>query len=440
MKITSLLAGVLLATTASAAVAEPVSIPSFTAYAEPKPEGGPGLDIRENNGVYDWSDASQHVVFYGGLPTAGELKLAVKTLLPKSDTAKWRAVLEGVQPTAATAQKFTLEADATGTGEVRTVDFGTVHITQPGYYRLSFSGLEKSGATFGDLKSVELDGPAAAEIQKQAAWNFSKWRSPASVHLGYQIPPVPVEWFYTEVTPTADPVHTYYCAAGFSSGYFGIQVNSPTERRIIFSVWDNASEAKDRANVSAKDRTALVAKGKDVVSGDFGNEGTGGHSHLVYNWKTGSTQRFLVAVKPDGDAAIFAGYYWFPETKKWTLISAWRRPRTVARLTGLYAFNEVFGGSQGQYQRRAEFGNSWIKTFDGRWMEINTVRFTRTGRESPIRKDYGGGVTGAKSDRFYLVNGGYITEKTEWGDLLTRMPSGQAPKDIDLPVLPAFKG
>ena len=41
-----------------------------------------------------------------------------------------------------------------------------------------------------------------------------------------------------------DPVHTYYMACGFQRGYFGMQVNSPTERRIIFSVWDTGAGAK----------------------------------------------------------------------------------------------------------------------------------------------------------------------------------------------------
>ena len=34
-----------------------------------------------------------------------------------------------------------------------------------------------------------------------------------------------------------DVVGSYFMANGFAEGYFGIQVNSETERRILFSVW-----------------------------------------------------------------------------------------------------------------------------------------------------------------------------------------------------------
>jgi hypothetical protein len=100
-------------------------------------------------------------------------------------------------------------------------------------------------------------------------------------------------------------------ACGFARGYFGMQVNSRTERRIIFSVWDAASgsTAMDRSTVAADNYTQLVAKGDGVVAEVFGNEGTGGHSHL-YPWKTGSTQKFFVTATPDGSATVYSGY-WF---------------------------------------------------------------------------------------------------------------------------------
>lgn len=63
--------------------------------------------------------------------------------------------------------------------------------------------------------------------------------------------------------------------------------------------------------------------GMQVNSGSFGNEGTGGHSHLNYPWKTGEKQRFLVTAEPvDPTHTIFAGYYFHPEKKKWMLISS----------------------------------------------------------------------------------------------------------------------
>ena len=106
-------------------------------------------------------------------------------------------------------------------------------------------------------------------------------------------------------------------AAGFSRGYFGMQVNSPTERRIIFSVWDatEGKYAKDRCTVSEENHTTLLAKGDEVKASVFSNEGTGGLSHLKYMWKTGETQKFVLTSKVDGTFTIYTGYWFHPETK-----------------------------------------------------------------------------------------------------------------------------
>jgi hypothetical protein len=59
-------------------------------------------------------------------------------------------------------------------------------------------------------------------------------------------------------------------------------------------VWDAGNEGVDRKKVAADDRVQLIAKGEDVVADSFGNEGTGGHSHLVHDWQLGETFRFLM--------------------------------------------------------------------------------------------------------------------------------------------------
>jgi hypothetical protein len=66
---------------------------------------------------------------------------------------------------------------------------------------------------------------------------------------------------------------------GFGEGYFGMQVNAATERRILFSVWDPAA---------GQGITQSVRKGAKITVQRFG-EGTGGQSYLVFDWK-GSTE------------------------------------------------------------------------------------------------------------------------------------------------------
>lgn len=415
---------------AGAVGAAPTLVPAFTVVSEPNPAG---IDVRENDGVYGWADKTQSAVWYGDLRDLGDLQLALQVVLPAGQTAKWRLHISGIAPKPAKTQDFTLTAQATGTGAVQTVPLGNIKITQPGFYRLALEGVERSGATFGDLKALSFDGPASVSIASKAGFNFTHWRGQTSTHLTYQLPQgVKYVAFYNEVTPLTDPVHTYYCAIGFNAGYLGMQANTATEKRVIFSVWDNAKEGVSRSKVDPNDRAGLLAKGQDVFAGGFGNEGTGGHSHLVVPWKVGQTQRFLVKVKPDGDAAIFAGYYYRTDTHKWMLISAWRRPRTEATLSGFYSFSEDFGHDQ-QATRIAKFGNAWVQSADGKWTEPLTARFSRTAVGEPVRRDWQAQVVG---DQFETQIGGYIDRTTEAGDMLTRAPSNRPPTDLNLPPLP----
>jgi hypothetical protein len=306
-----------------------------------------------------------------------------------------------------------------------------VAIPAPGYYRFALEGVSKEGKTFGEPQALLLSGPAA----KDAQFNLKPSRCAPSVHLWYPVPnDTRVEWFYNEVTVKTDLLWSYYMACGFRRGYFGIQVNSPTERRIIFSVWDSGEEPVDRRKVAAEDRVQLVAKGEGVFSDSFGNEGTGGHSHLVYPWKTGKTYRFMVSARPTGTQTVYSGYFYFPEKQRWGLIASFRAPKDGGYLHGLYSFNEDFNGANGQQQRLAEFGNQWIKTADGKWLPLTTARFTHTRDGYTDRPDRGAGVT---QGRFYLSNGGFVpAPPIRYGDELHRTASGKLPDDVVLPVSP----
>jgi hypothetical protein len=393
-----------------------LAVPAYTAYIEPDPEA---MEVSsEKGGVSGWTDAKEKIVWYGELKATGELRLAVLLRLPEKSVSTFRLTVAKQTRTAQTKDGNDLAAR-----EVM-LDFGTVNVPAPGYCRIALEGVSKTGKKFGDVVALLLRGPAA----QSAHFNLDERRNAASVHLSYPIPPdAKVAAFTNEVTVRADPIWSYYMACGFQRGYFGIQVNSPTERRIIFSVWDSGSEAADRSKVAAEDRVQLVAKGDGVFTDGFGNEGTGGHSHLVYPWKTGQTYRFLVTAQPDGTHTVYSGYFYFPEKRRWGLIASFRAPKDGGWLRGLYSFNENFGGANGQKRRLAEFGNQWIRTADGDWRELVTARFSHdpTGKEN--RKDYGSGVV---KDRFYLSNGGFVAEPVRYGDTVTRPASGRPPTDI----------
>jgi hypothetical protein len=156
----------------------------------------------------------------------------------------------------------------------------------------------------------------------------------------------------------------------------------------------------------------------------LGNEGTGGHSHLVYNWKTKDVHRFLVHAQPDGDKTIYTGYYWFNETKKWGLIAKFRAPKDGSYMKGLYSFNENFWGDNGDQLFAARFGPGWVRRSDGSWRELTNATFScdKTGRED--RFDYSAGT---KDGLFFLTNGGAVANGVKYGDPLVRPASKIGP-------------
>ncbi len=270
-------------------------VPAFTAYIEPNPNGA---SVAPASGITAWKDRADSVNWYGDIKSAGKLRAAVVLRLGAGQTSRLRLTVAGQGH----------EAMVTGAGDADvTVSFGSYDIPQAGYQRFELESLNASGAPAGDVSALVLNGPAS----DNAHFNLESRRNAASVHLAYPIPAGEnVSAFYGEATGVETPLWTYIMACGWNRGYFGMQVNGPTERHIIFSVWDSGKEPADRAKVQAEDRTQLMAKGEGVFAGDFGNEGTGGHSHLVFPWKTGEKQRFLVTAKPvDATHTIFSGYY-----------------------------------------------------------------------------------------------------------------------------------
>jgi len=388
-------------------------VPAFTAYLEPNVDGA---HVSSRSGITGWKDPAIKVLWFGRIQTNGELKASVALRLPAGAKTKLRLTVAG--------QSREALVEGAGTNLV-TADFGAFGIRQAGYQRFALESLNQAGQPFGDIDALILDGPAV----KDAHFNLKPRRNAASVHLAYPVPKdVKVEAFYCEMTGLEDPLWTYYMACGWHRGYFGMQVNSPTERRIIFSVWDSGNEAVDRKKVSDENRVKLVAKGEGVYAGDFGNEGTGGHSHLKYNWKTGQPQRFIVTARPVAtNRTVYSGWYYHPDKKQWVLISSWDAPKEGGYLRGLYSFSENFGGANGHLRRKALYGNQWIRTDKGEWIEITTASFSHDGTGKADRLDR---FMGVENGQFFLSHGGFIEGFTKYGEKFTRPATGKPPADV----------
>jgi len=404
---------------ASGLTAGELRVPASTAYALPDVNG---VRVSERGGVTRWTDPEVSINWYGLIRRTGEIGSTLSLRLPAEAVSKLRLTLAG--------QSRELEVTGEGSDAVVTADFGTFDISAAGYCRFELQSLNERGQHFGDLESMRLEGPAVAD----AHFNLKPRRNAASVHLMYPVPnDTKIAAFYCEVTALEDPTASFYMACGWHRGYFGMQVNSASERRIIFSVWDSGNEAVDRDKVSQEDRVRLLAKGDGVYSGDFGNEGTGGHSHLKYPWRTGETQRFLVTAQPTNETfTAFSGHYFHPDSHQWMLISSWLAPKEGGGLRRPHSFSENFWGSNGHLVRKARYGNQWILTDQGEWIELATAKFSHdpTGRSDRFDR-----FMGVEEGQFFLSHGGFVEGYTEYGTPFTRAATGKSPSSEPLPIV-----
>lgn len=397
-------------------------LPGFTGYASPAEaanEEGESVLFSEKAGLHNWTNPQQKILYFFNATAGGSLTVS---LWAKNSRAGTRLQVS------IAGKKFTVPVPQTRL--FKKIPAGTVKNISPGFYSITVAVLSTPGTPIADIQAVELGGKAAAGVQ----FNAKPRRNAASVHLRYPLPDTAKAIsFYDEVTVPAgaDQLYTYYMACGFTRGYFGIQVNSPAERRIIFSVWDAGNEGVDRNRVPEEKKVQLLAKGAGVVAEGFGNEGTGGHSHLVYNWRAGETYKFFVTALPDSAAktTIYTGYFFMPELQKWKLIASFRAPEDGRYMDHLYSFVEDFDGVNGQLQRRAFFGNQWVRMENNQWNELTTATFSydATGKAGD-RTDYSGG---SEDNKFYLWNGGFQPGSAKYGDAFFRKAMRQSPV-IDL--------
>jgi hypothetical protein len=404
----------------AAVLAEPLRIPAFTAF------GDPDFDAVRRQGragsVTGWKGGAQKLLWFGTVKKPGDLEAKIVLGGPAESACDFQLEISPVEPagSAAVALKASVKA---GDSEIA---FGKAAVAKAGNHRFALSTANPQSVRIPDISALTLDGPAA----EGAHFSTVERRNAASVHLFYPLDDArkeKVAWFYNEVVAREEPVYTFYMACGFHRGYFGMQVNNSRERRVIFSVWDSGNEGVDRSKVAEEDQVKVLAHGDGVVASGFGNEGTGGHSHLVYPWKTGQTYRFLLHAEPQGKNTIYSGYFYFPEKQSWGLIASFRAPKDGSYLKGLHSFNENFGGSNGHLRRLAEFGPQWIRDADGKWSELLTAGFSHDGHGRDMRKDYGMGV---KDGRFYLSNGGFVGDDIRYGFKATRPASGQPPPPL----------
>jgi hypothetical protein len=386
-------------------------------------------EVRDNRhlisdeGIRNWNDANTVIRTYFKTDQVGQLNVGLN-LKVMDGTSKIKVTLDGTTKEIQVSNK-----------DFETIDVGVFKLTKPGYHYVELQGLEKTASNFGDVNEVLIGGQAANGELTYVKEDFYWGRRGPSVHLSYTTPEnTDILWFYNEITvpEKEDVIGSYYMANGFGEGYFGMQVNSETERRILFSVW-SPFETQDPKSIPEEYRIILLGKGEGVTTGEFGNEGSGGQSYKVFNWKAGNTYKFLLKGEPSvNNSTDYTAYFFDPETDKWNLIASFRRPHTSTHLKRPHSFLENFRTEVGHISRMGEYTNQWIMDTAGQWHELTKAKFTAdaTARKGS-REDYAGGAVGNK---FFMKNCGFINEMTTIDTFHERIANGVAPV-IDFSVL-----
>ena len=377
------------------------------------------------SGIEGWDNPSIQINTYFRTGRTGKINLAVRARV-KSGKSKIECQI-GPDSKILTLKNTSFD----------TIKIGTFNLKNAGYHTFTLIGIEKTAENFAEISDLLIGGEAVDESTRFVKDEFYWGRRGPSVHLNYETPTNAgdVAYFYNEITVPAgnDVQGSYFMANGFGEGYFGIQVNSPSERRILFSVWSPFKTDKP-SDIPEDQKIILLKKGDNVTTGAFGNEGSGGQSYRRYNWIAGNTYRFLLKGAPsENNSTDYTAYFFAPEIGQWELIASFRRPKTTTWLKRPHSFLENFNPAYGNISRRANYSNQWVCNTEGKWIELKKARFTAdaTARKE-ARLDYAGG---SENGVFFLKNCGFFNEKTDIDSWFVRPETGRHP-EIDFGKLP----
>lgn len=379
-----------------------------------------GNRVITNSGISKWTDISSRIRTYFRVEKTGILNLSIRAKAEKGSSVILVTVGGEKKEVALSNTSFD------------TIKIGSFQIDKPGYQWIEIQGISKTSASFADVSHFVISGSATEGKVYYVKDDFHFGRRGPSVHLNYEIPAEAsdIAWFYNEITiPEGNDVEgSYFMANGFADGYFGIQVNSPTERRILFSVW-SPYKTDNPGEIPPEYKITLLKKGADVITKEFGNEGSGGQSYRKYFWKAGITYRFLLKGQPsENNSTDYSAWFFAPERNKWELIASFRRPKTNNYLKSLYSFLENFMPETGIKTRKGLYSNQWVCDSKNNWYELTNIKFTAdaTARKE-ARLDYSGGV---ENGIFFLRNCGFFNDKTQMDQLFSR-PKSNNPPQID---------
>ena len=292
-------------------------------------------------------------------------------------------------------------------------------------------------SVLGGLGLLSPSGPAAESIGGKIPA-----RAARSVHLQWTAPEA--EAFYVEATVEQSTGGSYFMAAGWSGGYFGIQEGRDGKKVAILSVWD-PTKGDDPKVVRPEDRVELLHEGEGVRIKRFGGEGTGGQCMADFPWAVGETVRFVVRAEAHEAAGAnpgkiaYSGWIFDPRQKAWRHLVTFRTRSNGKLLRGLYSFVEDFRRDTKSVDdaRRARFVNAWAKPPAGEWQPVTQAKFTASRADWEARDNINAGVARTTTEAaagFFLATGGDTKREADLGAALPALTRETGPKPpVDLP-------
>ncbi|NAW51126.1 DUF3472 domain-containing protein [Elizabethkingia argentiflava] len=374
----------------------------------------------------NWSSTGTVISTYFRVSNSGSLNIGLRAAVPNGSSVikvSVGNVSQSIRLSGSNYKNYTVKS---------------FNISSPGYVQVDLQGLSKTDRFFANVSDISFSGTAATGkniFSDTASYYYWSRRGP-SCHLYYTIPTNDnISYYYNEVkVPIGqDNIGSYFMVNGFGEGYFGMQVNSASERKIIFSVWSPFS-TNDPKKIPPGQQIKLNRAGSNVVTGVFGNEGAGGQSYYPYNWIAGETYKFLLKGEPEGNGNTnYTAWFLPPNTPQWKLIASWKRPKTNTYLTRFHSFLENFNAENGYLGRKVEYKNQWVRTTSGQWIPIASAYFTVDNTYNDQQRiDAIGGITG---NSFFLQNGGFFNTIVPPNTSFSIVPPSKAP-NINLSTLP----
>jgi hypothetical protein len=281
-----------------------------------------GKAIITDGGLMNWADTQGGASIYFRVPAAQQLSLALRVRVPAGKSRISVAVGKAVF----TKQLLNSTFD--------TIAIGKINITKAGYIKVDLKGVSKTDSVYAQVSDLIITGssPEKEYTYVRPGFSYHFGRRGPSVHLRYAVPVQlrnDVKWFYNEINVPEknDIIGSYFMADGFNGGYFGMQVNSATERHVLFSVW-SPFNTDDPNSIPDSLRIKLISKGETVHGGEFGSEGSGGQSYMNYPWEAGKSYGFLMRAQPDSthNSTIYTA--WFKDGC-WLPVLAGRKPTLI---------------------------------------------------------------------------------------------------------------